>query len=397
VNLTHFEGGNALSAFRAQALLLKLQAVRGRIAALAARHVHWVCSDAPLAREDHDKVAALLHYGEPYGGPDEGALIVVAPRLGTVSPWASKASDIAHNCGVAVRRVERVTEFRLTLKSGLLGTAEPLSVDELQACAAMLHDRMTESVLLKRDDAVHLFDVRPAAPMQHVDVIGLGRHALVQANTDFGLALSGDEIDYLVAAFSGLRRNPSDVELMMFAQANSEHCRHKIFNAQIVIDGVAQERSMFQMIRNTEARSPQHTIVAYSDNASVMEGGVIERWLPKGYTNAPVYSARVEPVHILMKVETHNHPTAISPFAGSATGAGGEIRDEGATGRGSKPKAGITGFSVSNLHLPGTNEPWEQSPYGKPEHIASPLQIMIEGPLGGAAFNNENGRPNHRV
>jgi len=393
-HLTHFEGGNALSAFRAQALLPRLQAIEGRISGVAARHVHWVCSDVPLAREDHDKLAGLLRYGDPYAGPTEGALIVVAPRLGTVSPWASKATDIAHNCGAAIRRVERVTEYRLTLKTGLLGGAKPLAADALQACAALLHDRMTESALASREDAVHLFDVQSAEAMQHVDVLAQGRAALVRANTEFGLALSDDEIDYLVAAFTDLRRNPTDVELMMFAQANSEHCRHKIFNAQFVIDGVAQERSMFQMIRHTEATSPQHTIVAYSDNASVMEGGVIERWLPQGYTNAPVYAARVEPVHVLMKVETHNHPTAISPFPGASTGAGGEIRDEGATGRGSKPKAGITGFSVSNLHLPGTSEPWEQTPYGKPEHIASPLQIMIDGPLGGAAFNNEFGRPN---
>jgi phosphoribosylformylglycinamidine synthase len=393
-HLTHFEGGNALSGFRAQALLARLQVVNPRLTGVAARYVHWVCSDAPLARGDTDKLDALLRYGDPYAGATDGTLVVVAPRLGTVSPWASKASDIAHNCGLAVRRVERVTEYRLTLKSGLLGGSKPLTADELAAAAALLHDRMTESVLPGREHAAHLFDEQPGKPMEHVDVLGRGRDALVRANTDFGLALSPDEIDYLVDAFTSLRRNPTDVELMMFAQANSEHCRHKIFNAQFVIDGVAQERSMFQMIRHTEALSPQHTVIAYSDNASVMEGGTIERWLPQGYTNAPLYAARTEPVHVLMKVETHNHPTAISPFPGASTGAGGEIRDEGATGRGSKPKAGITGFSVSNLHLPGTNEPWEQTPYGKPEHIASPLQIMIDGPLGGAAFNNEFGRPN---
>ena len=393
-HLTHFEGGNALSGFRAQALLPRLQAVSPRISGVAARFVHWVCSDSALTRSETDKLDALLRYGDPYTAATDGTLIVVAPRLGTVSPWASKASDIAHNCGLGVRRVERVTEYRLALKSGLLGGTKPLSADELGAAAALLHDRMTESVLLARENAAHLFDEQPGKPMQHVDVLGQGRDALVRANTDFGLALSLDEIDYLVDAFTALRRNPTDVELMMFAQANSEHCRHKIFNAQFVIDGVAQERSMFQMIRYTEARSPRHTVIAYSDNASVMEGGTIERWLPQGYTNAPIYAARTETVHVLMKVETHNHPTAISPFAGASTGAGGEIRDEGATGRGSKPKAGITGFSVSNLHLPGTHEPWEQTPYGKPEHIASPLQIMIDGPLGGAAFNNEFGRPN---
>ena len=399
-HLTHHEGGNALSDFRAQALLPRLQALGGtleRLTTIAARHVHWVWSDAPLDGAQADKLAALLTYGDPYvapAGAADGALIVVAPRLGTVSPWASKATDIAHNCGLAIRRVERVTEFRLGFKSGLLGGVKTPSAAELQAAAALLHDRMTESVLLARDDTRHLFDEQPGKPMEHVDVLGAGRAALERANTEFGLALSDDEIDYLVAAFNGLKRNPSDVELMMFAQANSEHCRHKIFNASFTIDGVQQERSMFQMIRHTHEVAPQHTIVAYSDNASVMEGGTIERWLPQGYTNAPVYSARVEPVHVLMKVETHNHPTAISPFPGASTGAGGEIRDEGATGRGSRPKAGLTGFSVSNLHLPGTNEPWEQQRYGKPEHIASPLQIMIDGPLGGAAFNNEFGRPN---
>ena len=392
-HLSHFEGGNALSSFRAAAMLPRLQSVNARIAGVAARHVHWVWSDAELARDEHDKLLGLLRYGDDYAGPIEGTLIVVAPRLGTVSPWASKATDIARNCGSVVRRVERVTEYRLTLQRGLLGGTKTLTAVELQAAAALLHDRMTESVLPTREDAVHLFDEQLAVPMAHVDVLARGRDALVEANTDFGLALSDNEIDYLVASFTGLARNPTDVELMMFAQANSEHCRHKIFNAEFVIDGVAQTRSMFQMIRHTEASNPQHTVVAYSDNASVMEGGVIERWLPQGFTNAPVYAARNETVHVLMKVETHNHPTAISPFAGASTGAGGEIRDEGATGRGSKPKAGITGFSVSNLHLPGTNEPWEQSPIGKPEHIASPLQIMVDGPLGGAAFNNEFGRP----
>ncbi|HET7793033.1 MAG TPA: phosphoribosylformylglycinamidine synthase [Rhizobacter sp.] len=393
-HLLHFEGGNALSAFRAQALLPRLQAVSPRITGVHARHVHWVWSESPLDAAGNDKLAALLRYGDAYTGPADGALIVVAPRLGTVSPWASKATDIAHNCGLAIKRVERVTEFRLTLKSGLLGGSKALSADELQAAAALLHDRMTESVLLARDDAAHLFDEQPGKPMAHVDVLGRGRAALESANTEFGLALSDDEIDYLVNAFTGLRRNPTDVELMMFAQANSEHCRHKIFNAQFTIDGVAQERSMFQMIRNTHQLAPQHTVIAYSDNASVMEGGPTQRWLPQGYTNAPQYGARNETVHVLMKVETHNHPTAISPFPGASTGAGGEIRDEGATGRGSKPKAGLTGFSVSNLYLPGTNEPWEQLRYGKPEHIASPLQIMVDGPLGGAAFNNEFGRPN---
>ena len=407
--LMHFEGGNALSAFRAAALLPALQAACPRVTGVSARHVHWVWSDGALDSAAVDKLAALLNYGDAAPPSADGALVLVMPRLGTVSPWASKATDIAHNCGLGIHRVERVTEYRLSLKSGLIagltGAAKALSPDELNACALLLHDRMTESVAFEREAARHLFDEKAAEPLAHVDVIGQGRGALVAANTEFGLALSDDEIDYLVAAFTGLKRNPSDVELMMFAQANSEHCRHKIFNAEFTIDGEKQPMSLFGMIRNTEKLHPQHTVVAYSDNAAVMEGGPVSRWLPQGFTNAPAYAARQETVHVLMKVETHNHPTAISPFPGASTGAGGEIRDEGATGRGSRPKVGLTGFSVSNLHLPAVPgqpalsgpdrpEPWEARPVGKPEHIASPLQIMTEGPLGGAAFNNEFGRAN---
>ncbi|MDT8998851.1 phosphoribosylformylglycinamidine synthase [Paucibacter sp. APW11] len=397
-HLTHFEGGNALSAFRAQALLPKLQAVNARITALHARHVHWVWCDQALGAEEQSKLAALLNYGDAYEGGSQGQLLVVAPRLGTVSPWASKATDIAHNCGLNIHRVERVTEYRISLKPGLLGGEKTLSEAELLACAALLHDRMTESVLLSREAAAHLFDEKTAQALEHVDVLGQGRPALEEANKRFGLALSDDEIDYLVNAFEGLKRNPSDVELMMFAQANSEHCRHKIFNAKFTVDGVAQDLSLFGMIRNTEKLNPQHTVIAYSDNAAVMQGHQIERWMPEGPLSAsgqsPRYQARSETAHVLMKVETHNHPTAISPFPGASTGAGGEIRDEGATGRGAKPKAGLAGFSVSNLRLPGLAEPWERANVGKPEHIASPLQIMIDGPIGGAAFNNEFGRPN---
>jgi phosphoribosylformylglycinamidine synthase len=390
MHLIDIEGGNALSGFRAAALLPRLRTIRPDIRGIHARHVHCVGTEAPLAPEMLERVRALLNYGDPYRGPTTGTLILVAPRLGTVSPWASKATDIAHNCGLPVRRVERVTEYRLEPPTG----AAPLSAAEFDGCAALLHDRMTESVLADRRDTARLFDEQPGAPMEQVDVLVRGRDALEAANRRFGLALSDDEIEYLVHAFRALRRNPTDVELMMFAQANSEHCRHKIFNAQFVIDGVKQERSLFQMIRNTHQLAPQHTIVAYKDNASIMEGGPIEHWLPSGPEGSPRYAAQPAVSHVLMKVETHNHPTAISPFPGAATGAGGEIRDEGATGRGSRPKAGLTGFSVSNLNLPGTQEPWETAPYGKPDHIASPLQIMIEGPLGGAAFNNEFGRPN---
>jgi phosphoribosylformylglycinamidine synthase len=394
LHLMHFEGGDALPAFRAQALLARLQAACPRVASVAARFVHWAAFDAAPPRAAVDKLAALLDYGDPYAGPATGELIVVMPRLGTVSPWASKASDIARNCGIELHRVERVVEFRLGLEKRLLGAARPLQADERQALAALLHDRMTEAAAFEREAAAHLFDPRPAPPLAHVDVLGRGPQALREANAEWGLALADDEIAYLVDAFKALGRNPSDVELMMFAQANSEHCRHKIFNADVTIDGERQPLSMFGMIRHTEKTSPQHSVVAYSDNAAVMEGHAVERWLPQGFTNAPAYGAREETAHVLMKVETHNHPTAISPFPGAATGAGGEIRDEGATGRGARPKAGLTGFSVGNLLLPGAPEPWEREPIGKPGHIAGALQIMTEGPLGGAAFNNEFGRPN---
>lgn len=397
LHITSFEGGNALSNFRVQQLLPALQAVSDKIAGIAARFVHLAATEAPLDKPLADKLAALLTYGDPYSGPTQrdadGPTIVVSPRFGTVSPWASKATDIAHNCGLAVKRVERLVEYRLTLKNGLLSKGA-LTPEQLQAVAALLHDRMTESAMLDRTQAQELFNALHPAPMDHVDVLGGGKDALVKANAQFGLALAADEIDYLVNAFTTLGRNPTDVELMMFAQANSEHCRHKIFNAQFTIDGVAQEKSMFGMIRNTHQLNPQYMLVAYSDNASVMEGAQVERFVAKSAASpreisAPSYEKQSATNHILMKVETHNHPTAISPFPGASTGAGGEIRDEGATGRGSKPKAGLTGFTVSKLW-----GGWSDKAGGKPEHIASPLQIMVEGPLGGAAFNNEFGRPN---
>jgi len=393
LHIAQFEGGNALSAFRVQQLLPRLAAIHDRIHGISARFVHLVASEAEPSIADRDRLAALLTYGDPYAGGTDGALVVVSPRFGTVSPWASKATDIAHNCGLPIKRVERITEYRVTLKSGLLGKPT-LSPEQLQAVAALLHDRMTESVMFERATALGLFTELHPAPMEHVDVLQGGRAELVAANIRFGLALADDEIDYLVNAFTTLGRNPTDVELMMFAQANSEHCRHKIFNAEFTIDGVAQDKSLFGMIRNTHQLAPQHTVVAYSDNASVMEGVEVERFLAKTATShrgmvIDSYQKSSALNHILMKVETHNHPTAISPFPGASTGAGGEIRDEGATGRGSKPKAGLTGFTVSKL--------WgglSDQPGGKPEHIASPLQIMTEGPLGGAAFNNEFGRPN---
>ncbi|OJV63459.1 MAG: phosphoribosylformylglycinamidine synthase [Burkholderiales bacterium 64-34] len=390
LHMTTLAGGNALSSFRAQQLQPALEAIHPKISGIAARFVHLVATDAAPTPAEQERLAALLTYGDPYTGPQDGAALIVTPRLGTLSPWASKATDIARNCGIAIRRVERITEYRISLKSGLLGKTPELTAEQLGQVAALLHDRMTESVVADRSAAAALFTELQPAPMEHVDVLAGGRAALEAANTRFGLALADDEIDYLVTAFTGLARNPTDVELMMFAQANSEHCRHKIFNAQFTIDGVAQDKSLFGMIRNTHQLAPQHTVIAYSDNASVMEGHQVERFVAKMGSSADPSSANSYQKssvaqHVLMKVETHNHPTAISPFPGASTGAGGEIRDEGATGRGSKPKAGLTGFTVSKL--------WG-STVGKPEHIASPLQIMVEGPLGGAAFNNEFGRPN---
>ncbi|MCA8048691.1 phosphoribosylformylglycinamidine synthase [Burkholderia arboris] len=414
-----FPGASALSDFRQTRLLDTLRQIDANIVAVRGQFLHFVNAAEPLAADDSARIDALMHYGEPFqpaGEKGTTETFVVLPRFGTVSPWASKATDIAQHCGLThVRRIERGVEFTVTLKSSLLGGKKALSDDARAAVVVALHDRMTESVVAARDDAKHLFDELPAKPLETVDVLGVGRGALERANVELGLALADDEIDYLVDAFRKLERNPTDVELMMFAQANSEHCRHKIFNAQWTIDGEAQDMSLFAMIRNTEKLNPQGTIVAYSDNSSIMVGAEAERWFPRnaGAVGEPGerYGRHTELTHTLMKVETHNHPTAISPFPGAATGAGGEIRDEGATGRGARPKAGLAGFTVSNLDLPDARQSWENArdaaqpvgernpndahgPYGRPDRIASPLQIMIDGPLGGAAFNNEFGRPN---
>jgi len=403
-------GSNALSAFRTQRLLVQLQAVEPAIAGISGRYLHFVDAVGALSDDERARLDALLTYGEPFEGGEDGERFVVIPRFGTISPWASKATDIVHNCGMTqVRRVERGVAYSVRMKSGLLGGAKKLSEEAAQQVAALLHDRMTETVLRDANDAAGLFRELEARPLEFVDVLAGGREALVKANGELGLALSEDEVDYLLNAFTQAKRNPTDVELMMFAQANSEHCRHKIFNADWIIDGAKQDRSLFAMIRNTHQLNPKGTVVAYSDNSSVIEGASVMRFYPRD--ESQVYRASEEPTHILMKVETHNHPTAISPFPGASTGAGGEIRDEGATGRGAKPKAGLTGFTVSNLMLTHAVQPWENArdvtepvaqrvPHGqagitgKPERIASPLQIMIEGPIGGAAFNNEFGRPN---
>ena len=396
-------GSNALSAFRSQRLLTQLQAVAPTIAAVQARFYHFIDTDAPLSTADTGRLSAMLTYGEPvpetqYEGVTEEFFVI--PRLGTISPWASKATDIVHNCGMAhIHRVERGVAYTVVLKSGILGTGfgapKKLQDAEIDAVATLLHDRMTETVLRSADQASALFDELEGRPLESIDIVGRGRAALVAANIDMGLALADDEIDYLFEAFSRARRNPTDVELMMFAQANSEHCRHKIFNAEWTVDGVKQDKSLFGMIKNTHQLQPKGTIVAYSDNSAIMEGAEVMRFFPQN--GGLEYGATTQLTHTLMKVETHNHPTAISPFPGASTGAGGEIRDEGATGRGAKPKAGLAGFTVSNLLLPGAVQPWEVNAegvaYGKPDRIASALQIMIDGPLGGAAFSNEFGRP----
>jgi phosphoribosylformylglycinamidine synthase len=400
-------GSNALSAFRTQGLLTQLQELDAAIVGVSGRFVHFVDASAPLSEDDTKRLDALLTYGEPFTTKTEGDEFVVIPRFGTISPWASKATDIAHNCGMShIKRIERGISYHVRVKSGLLGGTKHLSSELAQQVAAKLHDRMIEMVLSSTNDAAGLFRELEAKPLAFVDVLANGKQALVQANSELGLALSDDEIDYLVNAFTQAKRNPTDVELMMFAQANSEHCRHKIFNADWTIDGVKQDKSLFGMIKNTHELNPKGTVVAYSDNSSIIEGATVQRFYPRGDANGNEYVPSEELTHILMKVETHNHPTAISPFPGASTGAGGEIRDEGATGRGAKPKAGLTGFTVSNLMLPGAVQPWENdadvskavkgasAPYGKPDRIASALQIMIDGPIGGAAFNNEFGRPN---
>jgi phosphoribosylformylglycinamidine synthase len=370
-------GARALSPFRLAKLNTSLAALHPGARVLGARFLHLVEAERVPDASETALLERLLAYGDAPEA-DAGPEVLVVPRIGTISPWSSKATDIARNCGLAlVRRIERGTVF-------VLARAVPV-----ERIAAALHDRMTESVLASADEAERLFRHVPPPPMASVPLRAQGRRALEDANTALGLALSPDEIDYLVDVFGRAGRDPTDVELTMFAQANSEHCRHKIFNASWIVDGEAQAHSLFGMIRETEKANPQGTILAYSDNSAIMEGATTRRFFAQG--GRYVYVR--EPTHTLMKVETHNHPTAISPFPGAATGSGGEIRDEGATGRGARPKAGLAGFSVSNLRIPGATQPWETD-FGKPDRIASALDIMLEGPIGAATFNNEFGRPN---
>jgi len=381
----HFlPGANALSSFRQQRLLASLAEQGVQLDSIEAQYLHFIWSDTALSTHDQEVLASLLTYGQPFIGFNSKQGAVVIPRFGTVSPWASKATDIARQCGLQVLRIERGAQFSWKAKKSLTAAQEKIVL-------AAVHDRMTEAVIQSIDEANALYQILEDRPLSRILVLEQGRAALDKANQELALALSDDEVDYLTENFIHLKRNPSDVELIMFAQANSEHCRHKIFNSSWTIDGDDQERSLFAMIRNTHQLHPEGTIVAYSDNSAVMAGCESEIWVPQG--NDHRYEKDTRLVHTLMKVETHNHPTAIAPFPGASTGAGGELRDEGATGVGGRPKAGLTGFSVSNLNIPGTELPWESEKYGKPERIATPLQIMIDGPLGGAAFNNEFGRP----
>jgi phosphoribosylformylglycinamidine synthase len=392
--MLHLRGASAHSPARTAQLQRSLESKLPRITGLSADFAHFahIAQTAPTepGREPTDAerriLEQLLEYG-PRSLQSErpaGRLVLVVPRIGVISPWSSKATDIAHICGLtAALRLERGVAYWLESDGAL-------DERELRSASDLLRDRMTETALDQFSDAEALFRSAEPAPSTRIDVMGSGREALVQADKELGLALAPDEIDYLVESFRTLQRNPTDVELMMFAQANSEHCRHKIFNADWTIDGETMDDSLFAMIRNTTRQSPDGVLSAYSDNSAVMAGSRATRFFPD--PDSGVYGAKDEAVHILMKVETHNHPTAISPYPGAATGSGGEIRDEGATGRGAKPKAGLTGFSVSNLRIPGALQPWERDS-GKPGRIASALDIMLEGPIGGAAFNNEFGRP----
>ena len=380
-------GGAALSPFRLDKIRSEAAQQGLILGTLAARHWHFLEVDGALDAAQMRLLDQALDYGTPAATPTAAdPLILVTPRPGTISPWSSKATDILRNCGLTgFHRIERGVAFHVLDAAG-----QPLSAEAMLRLLPLLHDRMTEAVVTLAD-VEQLFRHVPPRELAAVDVLGGGRPALEAANTSLGLALSDDEVEYLVENFVRIGRNPTDVELMMFAQANSEHCRHKIFNAAWVIDGAAQAKSLFGMIRDTHAAHPAGTVVAYSDNSSVIEGAQIDRFYPRADGS---YAYSSELTHVLMKVETHNHPTAISPFPGAATGSGGEIRDEGATGIGSKPKAGLCGFSVSNLNIPGFEQPWETAVYGKPDRIVTPLAIMLEGPIGAAAFNNEFGRPN---
>lgn len=381
-------GAAALSDFRLQRWSDRFLAQGLPPLTLRATYVHVLLWQGQPTAQDDARLTAL--FGEQHGHVSMGvapptAEIRVSPRWGTISPWSSKATEIARHCGLlSLQRVERATHYQLF-------SEEALTAAHYQQIAQQLHDPMTESVWQGPDEAARLFDRHAPQPLRTVPVIAQGRAALMEVNEQDGLALADDELDYLLALYQTAQRDPTDAELLMFAQANSEHCRHKIFNATWEIDGVEQQDSLFGMIRATHQANPQGTIVAYSDNSAIVAGRISQRLFPDPVTGIYAYHSQL--THPLLKVETHNHPTAIAPFPGAATGSGGEIRDEAATGRGAKPKAGLTGFAVSNLHLPGFEQPWEEGTESHPQRMASALSIMMEGPLGSAAFNNEFGRP----
>ena len=383
-----FIGSPALSSFRQDKLVKQIQELTPTISQITSHFIHFVDADKTLTDEDSHVLEKLLRYGPHVAETSrEGELILVVPRAGTISPWSSKATDIAHNCSLEfINRIERGVAYHIQCSEGV-----QLSAEQKTTVANCLHDRMIEMVLNNFDDANCLFDQHQPTAGEVINIIESGVDALKEANQRLGLAMSDDEIDYLMTHFSSINRNPVDAELMMFAQANSEHCRHKIFNADWLIDGEEQSKSLFGMIRNTYESHSTDVLSAYSDNSSVIASHKAKRFIADSKTHQ--YGYHDEHIAILMKVETHNHPTAISPFPGAATGSGGEIRDEGATGRGSKPKVGLSGFSVSNLKIPDCSQSWETD-YGKPERIVSALDIMLEAPIGSAAFNNEFGRPN---
>lgn len=389
--MLQLSGSTALSSFRQDRLLNALRKKCPLVTSVNAHFIHFADLKGPLTAGDRECLEKLLTYGPTDTASDtEGQPVWVVPRPGTITPWSSKATEIAVGCGLSqIRRLERGVRFDLQCHENAF-----LNNEQLESLHPLLHDRMTHIILADLESANRLFQTHEPDPVLEVDVLGQGRASLVEANGQLGLALAEDEIDYLLGSFQELKRNPTDIELMMFAQANSEHCRHKIFNASWSIDGEAQEHSLFQMIRNTHHHHPEGVLSAYHDNSAVIEGFPAKRFYPSHEeATKGCYLRHPEEAHIMIKVETHNHPTAISPFPGASTGSGGEIRDEGATGRGAKPKAGLTGFSVSNLNLPNLPQPWEVD-YGKPDRIVSALEIMTQGPLGGAAFNNEFGRPN---
>ncbi|MGE4597303.1 MAG: phosphoribosylformylglycinamidine synthase, partial [Methylophilaceae bacterium] len=385
--ITSFFGSSIYSDFRKSSLLKKLNGISSEIINIQSAYLHVIESKEKISHENQEKLQEILTYGPKLKNKiDLSNTIFIGPRVGTISPWSSRATDIIQHCGIDILRIERCNTIKFSMQSNT-----KLSDQEKQKLGSLIYDRMTEEIFLDQESIGILFAHHTPKPLSLINIKKQGASAIEKFNNRHGLALSNNEIDYLFEYFKSQNRNPTDAELMMFAQANSEHCRHKIFNANWIIDNKEQSESLFSMIRNTHKITPHKTVVAYSDNSSVIEGSIINRFYPDA---DGLYATHSELTHYLIKVETHNHPTAISPFAGAATGAGGEIRDEGATGRGSKPKAGLTGFSVSNLEIPDFIQPWESNQIGRPKRIASPLQIMIDGPIGAAAYNNEFGRPN---